>query len=433
MTHFKRLLRNAIFTAFSCAAGLSAASAQDVKWAIPPEKIGIDYGSPQLKYQDAFLDVGLSREVAVGFTLIGRKKVLVEAKLPEPGQFTIQLVSEGTEVELKQIDEKSIEVTSKYEVLSPAMVRAQAHQKAMDSLPKQLAQARGEAGKKKKAELESYLRKHDRKPPDDDDDVRKAYIDRRAIELGESIVRDELAAFAKQRPEWASKSDQDGWKQLADEQLFDAWTDLLSVQIAYDYLKENGYTIDLMRINSAATIRDKFLGVHALLSGLLSKEPTKDNAADREAGQKGVRALAPEEAARLRKGLIVKVMCRHTPQVDEADANSQWFHSQRIICQARGIGTVKVSGKLDPGQHDRVDWWTLVGYDAANTVVQFGKEVGVKHEILSDKDVARLRIVAAGDQPAAYAFEVRGLAPTTGARTIVIQESASVASEPFPF
>src|SRR5688500_16440721 len=84
-------------------------AAQEVRWEVPQEVKTIDYTAKKLQYRTVFLEDGLAHEVLWSFALL-REKVSVQAKLPEPGRFTVSLAGEGAQVELKEVDETTVDV-----------------------------------------------------------------------------------------------------------------------------------------------------------------------------------------------------------------------------------------------------------------------------------------------------------------------------------
>jgi hypothetical protein len=384
-------------------------AADDVNWQVPPEEITVDFGSKDLLAKTVFLNDGLAYEVPLPLVMLGREKVTLHAKLPERGKFVVA-AAQGAQVDLKTVDDKTVEIINRLELFSPDELRAQAEAVAMKSLDKQRQQAKGETAKKKKGELESYLRRKDVKvPKDDDEKLQAAYIRRRAIELGEDVSRAGLAAFAKQHPQWAGKVEQERWKSLQDGDLFDAWVKVLAIEPAHEYLQRVNIEVDVTKPGSEMLVFGRFTGVHAVLSGVMVREQDEspEKAKLRADAQQAIRTMNQNDVMRLRNGLVVKLLCRFLPGVEEGDANSQWFHGQRLVCGGRGIGAIRVAGQLDPGQQDHADWWTLIKYDSATTALEFSKTADIRYEVLPDGSNARLRVIATGKKPVSYSFELR--------------------------
>jgi hypothetical protein len=304
----------------------------------------------------------------------------------------------------------------------------------MSKLAKERADAAKEAGKKKKEQLESYLQRRDVKPPDDEESLRNAYADRRAVELGEPKIKEALEQIAKDRPEWASRTEQDEWTKLDDGKLFQTWVDYLGLDLAHGHLKDNyGIDIDRTQPGSKNAVRKKFLGIYALLTGLASPKSSATKDPDRAAAVSAMRSLASDDTARLRKQVVVELRCQYRPPTSEDDANSQWFHAQRVKCLARGVSVVRIEGELDPKNKDTADWWTLVNFDPRLTEIHVAKDAEFHHEVIADKDnISRMRVVANGDQPVKYAIELRPINPAPG-KPVVIRETPVFASAEFPY
>jgi hypothetical protein len=422
----------AVLALLSAASSTPVLAADEIAWEVPPEKIELDYTSDKLKFRDAFADDGLAREVVLLFPLIGRDRVTIHAKLPGEGKFVIEMTS-SAKAELKKVDDLTFEVAGSLKIVTPKQVRNEATGIAMEKLAKERSEASGEANKKKKAELEAYLRRRDRKPPDDEGDLRNAYADRRAIELGKDTVKEALEEIAKQRPEWASKTEQQEWTKLDDGELFEKWLSYLELDLAHGHLKGYGIDIDRAQPGSKNAIGKKFLGVYALLAGLSSRaQGDKDTA--RSAAIAAMRSLATDDTERLRKHVVIELHCQYRPTTSDKDANSQWFHAQRVKCLARGVSTIRLEGELDPKEDDGADWWTLVDFDPRMTTVHAEKDAGYRHEVIADKQgISRMRVVAVGDKPVKYSIELRPVNAVPGGKPVVVREAPIVASASFPY
>jgi hypothetical protein len=277
---------------------------------------------------------------------------------------------------------------------------------------------REKAGSLGPRELRDYLEARGEKAQGDEGKLRDAYVQSRADDETAERFKTKIAELIEPRPKWLRQDIGMRLKQ-PDANPRRLYHDLVAVQFADEYLQRFGFQSQQKQTrytDYADRVKGRLEAVYQAVSG--------------KAAQSDKRAVDAGEAGRLREALLVDLDCRLYPQVDPCDPNSQWFNGQRIVCQAAGIKSIKVTGRLDPSQHDRSDWWILDRYSGAVTV-EASSESGYRVETPLKADTkAVLRVVATDEKAVDYSFELkhkeRGM-------ELSIFESPERADARFPF
>ncbi len=410
---------------------------EEVKWEVAKEIYTLDFANPATAARPTFLPEGFAYEVPLNFVMFKRAKVTIQAKFPEAGRFDVAQTNPAARVEVKQIStaaqEAKFEVTLRIEPLSFEDVKrrgADVALKALDEFRQKVREEIANEEKKDKRDKqyrESYLRKNKVRVPEQEPAIHDLYEKVRTAELGVALIRTRLKELADKRPEWFSAEDQVPWANTPGWDLLSTYADLLAFDLADEHLKRWGLTYEPTRRTYTSLIRTKLIGLHAAVTG------NAGGGKDSEVG-KAVRALGPKDLEKIRNWLTVTTACRFYPTTDPDDPNSQWFNAQRVMCQARGIATIRVEGQLDPAHHDRSDWWTLVEFDPATAAIDLPQDPGLRCELFpQEQNRQHLRIGARGDGPVTYSFRIRPRVAPPGGRPVVVHESPSLVGVKFPF
>ncbi len=407
----------------------TAAGQEAVKWEKPPETLMVDFASPKTPVRTVFAEEGAGYEFSSNFVLVGREKVTLIVRLPEPGRPEVTLTSPAALVEFKEIrnspQEVAYEIRAKIPLKREALT-AQAHRQAREALAAQERDAAREAKGKEKQALQSYLaRRGVTGLPDDVGRLQDRYAQERAIEGGADVLRAKLNDFADQHPAWFLESERKAWKDASGKQLMTLYRKLLELELGKAYLKNFGLELDTSKRSGLTLLGSKLEGVNALLSGA-----TLDSNSD---ARRALRGLAPEDLEQIRQAVTVTTRCRFYFAADPADENSQWFHAQRVACQARGASSIQVEGRLDPVNHDPTDWWILEDYDPSRVTIVFPKDEDIRHELFTAAGGAKLRLTALGGKAVSYTLEFRSKGPAPSQRTLIVHEYAAPREAKFPF
>ena len=418
------------------AASTAAFGQAGPSWRIPGQVQKIDFGPQSTERRVVFLDDGLAWEVKCQFFMVKHAQVSIQADLPEQGQFKIEQSNPDAQVELKnvQVREKhaSADVVAKLSILSPEDVKNRVDQavaKLREPVEKKL---KPEADKLSKQQLRKWFEERElplpraEKKEQEENELRKAYLKARVLEEIVPDAHQALSEFAERRPVWVTAQDRAAWKRLEGRELLDLYRDLVGHEIIDDYLKRTGMSVEVTRANFRNKLSSRCNAVYCILSGKV--------ASGRPDAAAAVRALATSEVDKLRAALSVDLLCHFYPAVDPQDPNAQWFNGQRVACRAKGVASIRLVGKLDPAQHDRVDWWILEGYHPQTIMLETARSPDFRIDPpYTNEQGARLRVVATGDKPVDYWIELRPAGQTGSGLKVVVHETPPSAERKFPF
>lgn len=400
-----------------------------VRAQVPGAVIPIDFTDPKKTPRKKLTEAGLAWQLPVSFSML-RDSVTLAVKLPEVGQVSLPLSNGEALVEVTTkpdgANKFKIEVRS---TLGRMSVEA-LEKKVLDEVDVLLAEPKKEAAAEAKSQglphCRRYLRMLDLRPPIDEGPLRKAFIERRAIELGKEAMLAALEKLVEKRTRWVTQTDQAAWLKASDEELHEEYLRLLALDLAEEHLQKCGFKLDLATRNFDKLIQAKFKGLHAIASG-------RADSADPQLA-KAVRSFTREEMARLSISLTVRGVCEFVPAASNGDQNSQWFNGQRVGTSITGVPSIRAIGRLDSASGDRADWWTLVGYDENKTRLKFGQGEGFRYEIYqSPAKQTCLRIIATRDDAFAYSFELLKRASNGEGQPVVVHESPGNSNATFPF
>jgi hypothetical protein len=404
-----------------------------VPWVVPETVQTIDFSSQNSARTIVFRDDGMAIEVPRGFPMIRHEKVTIVARLPEPGRFDIELTNGQAMVEVNNLGVKDGQATAEIVAKLPVRGWEEIRQMALEQLDKILqphwAAAEREMKARGPAQQLQLLKSRKIPIPEDRDELLPISTRLLAVERGAGDVRREVQKFARERPIWISKFDTAKWSGKDGIALATDYQRLFGLIVAEEYLQRWGLKFDADTRQFDSLLETKIAGVHGLRSGLSierSEEGTKANRA--------VAALAPDDRDRIRQALAVTLKCRFFPATDAGDPNSQWYNGQSVTCRAKGVKSVRVEGKLDPARQDRVDWWQLNGYDHNEVHLSFTENPAVRVvPPFVDRESARLRVVAQGDEAVDYWFEFQPRPTSVTGQKVIIHESPSQPRARFPF
>lgn len=413
-------------------AAAASPAAEDVIWAVPPPVLRVDFAAAEPETPPRFLADGAAWEFPLGFTLAGRERVTIEAHLPEPGKFEFVQTNPAAQVEIRRqppagaIEKTEVLRTWKFKTMKD--LGQEADKIALQALEQQRLQARQEMADRNVKALQAYLRKVSQLKtpvPEQEQDVRDLYEKVRAVELGPDVLRACLTELADRRGAWVTAEERKAWDKASGFELMRDYGRLLTLDLADKYLADCGFQRETEQ-NFATVIGLKVAGIEAFAAGR-SLDPKDVDA------RQAVKAAA-QDLGKVRAALTVLAQCRYYLPADPEDPNSQWFHAQRVVCAARNLASVTVSGALDPSHHDRADWWTLVEYDPAWVRLEFPSVADVSYQVYPDGERRyRLRAVSAGGGPVRYGFTLHARTVPADGKHVEVHESAVKAITKFPF
>jgi len=408
------------------------------QWKPPNNPIAVDFTVAGPERTVAFLDEGLAMEIAVDFMMVQHARLGLSAKLPEPGKFQVAQVNPKAEVEVTNVSSEGTraraDVIAKLKAMSPTDIQNRARE-VFNEIFNPARKKLEETDKSDRKKMLAYLSdKGVTLPPPKKDQpegeramvIRNAYLDARALEEIIPAMREKLEEIAAQKTRWATPKDRFRWKSAKEAELRDDYFGLLWYRVADQYLHDCGLGFDSNIIGYRPKLETRVQAVHLILSGQIGKSQ----------GDAAVvsKALGLSDLEALRDRLNVKLRCRFFLEADPEDPNALWFNGQRVACRASGVAAVRLQGRLDPKNHDRVDWWLLEGYTPGIVTIDVDKNEAFRIDppFLSEQG-ARLRIVATGEEPAEYALEFRPTTPTQATQKVVIHESPFPAEAKFPY
>lgn len=435
-------------------------------WKTPPDTITANSADKAgnshaaiSKPKVVFTDGGMAWEISVDFVLVGREEVSLNLALAEKGNFEVQSAESTAMVQVvkgeRVGDRGYARVAATYPRLSPQ----QAETRAGQLLDKLLEPARQEGLKQARArkpkDLREYLRDNgaDALKPDDpaleaaqaailkrlqrylsdrkaddgvtDEKLAEAFANAWSVARPPTAIRDRMEEICRMRTQWAPAKDRQAWSQLSGRDLVGKALVMLEYELIDQYLQDLGlHDFDSNKPIYERILRPKFEGVHLIMAG-------KNEKADVNTVGKG---LQVPEIQKLQQLLTAKLKCRLYPEIDPRDPDALWLNGQRVACKAVGVSSIRVEGKLDPGQGDRIDWWLLEHYQQDITQLELPKPSDdLEAEVLYvDDRVARLRILAKKDKPLPYVFEIRW-PNAKGTVGVQVFEAPNATETKFPF
>jgi len=409
-------------------------ASEEVIWAVPEPVLKVDFAAVGAQTPPRFLDEGAAWELTLPFTLVGREQVTIEAHLPEPGKFEVIQANAAAKVEIRR--QPAAGATERIDIVRAWKFKPwqafcrDAEAVALEALGEQRRQARQELTGMDAKALRAYLRQNNKTkaalPEEDENQLRDLYEKWRAVELGPEVLRSRLEELCRSRGAWVTGDERKAWGKASGFALMRDYGRLLTLDLADKYLTGHGLKRETEQ-NYASVIALKVEGLEAFASGR-SLDPEKVQA------RQAVRAMTPQDLAKVREALTVLAKCRYHLPADAADPNSQWYHAQRVVCAARNLSSVSVEGTLNPGSHDRADWWTLVDYDPDWVRLEFPRVQGVSHQIyLSEDRIYRLRVAGEGAGALRYRCTMYARTAPPGGKAVVVYESSAKANAKFPF
>jgi hypothetical protein len=312
---------------------------------------------------------------------------------------------------------------------SDATARArQAGAKIWDPAERQVAAEITGAGEE---EMRRYLAERDAQIPPIENrkkaltELRRLYLQERTLERVAPDLLLALEELAERRPNWVTSYQRRQWEQADGRTLLDDYLRLAEYEVKAEQLRRCRLDFDSNLPDFEAKVDSRFDAVHVAMSGKVGEDAAQT--------RKMAQALGQADLKKLHESLAVALRCRFFPEAHPKDPNAQWFGAQRVSCQAKGVASITVHGRLDPERDDRVDWWTLDDYDDAR--VFFRAEEAPEFHVdppFRDRQQVRLRVVATGDEPATYTLTFRPRKKRDGL-SVVIHESPASADAAFPY
>jgi hypothetical protein len=401
-------------------------------WSIPSRSYHLDFAPDDPERRAVFLDEGLAFEITLDFLMVKHKRVSVEAALPEPGRFEVEQTNPQALVDVTKAGARKVEVVAKIAPMSASDARKAASD-TIKEMGKPIAKKiRPEADKLDKPQLRKFLREQGQGVMDllereqDVEPLRKAYVDVRTVQQLAPEIRRKLEDLAAKRPKWVPDKDRRAWEKNDPRKLFDDYARLLPYEVLDEYLHRCGLEFDSNVGRFDRELETRARAVYLVLSG--------------EAGwysgdaDEALKALSKVDRDALLAALGVRLRCRFVPDVDPKDPNALWCDAQRLAGRAQGVRSIRVEGKLDPGKHDRVDWWFVEKYESGATpsIAREGRGFRVDPPYPCEGG-ARLRVVATGAAGADYTLEFPSSTASPTDQEVVIHESPSSADLEFPF
>ena len=412
-----------------------AVAQSTTRWNAPDELQTLDFRSESAKRKVRLTEDGLGYEIPLEFMMVGHERVRIEAELGEPGEFRIEQANPRALVDVKNVRVEQGRGMAEVEARVTAMSRGDATARARDAVAKiwdpvesklapQLAGTSPE-------QIRSYLAERNvdisleqgREVPEAK--LRDIYLQERTLERVFPDFRRALAELIKRRPAWVATSDRLRWERTEDRTLLDAYHKLMEYEVKDEHLGRLGLSFDSNIAEFETRLDDRFDAVWLAMSGKVGE--------DQEQTRRMVQALGVGDLRRLYDALSVELRCRFHPATDPNDPNAQWFHGQRVACQAKHVASIRVEGRLDAAKHDRVDWWILEDFDEAQVLLDVQEAAGFRVDPpFRDKRTVCLRVVATGEGPVSYALDLRPRRKKSGL-AVVIHESPAAGDTGFPY
>jgi hypothetical protein len=406
------------------------------RWKPPPNPLELDFTVPSPARRTTLSEDGFALEIAADFMMVKHAELLIEARLPEKGKFVV--VQENAQA-LVDVSEQIVKGNTGLARLATRLPAYSLREAVKDA--QAVAMKIGDPALEKKfleeaqtmsaADLRSALQREGLADVPEGKNaearLRAAYARQQALKQLLPKYREKLLELAKRRPDWVTDKDKARWERNLDRAVFDDYQTLLELEQMDQYLKRCGLESETNAQNVKAKLMGRMEAVHLLISGTFGEAPSVSASG-------AMKALTGQEVKAIRNALEVQLRCRFVPETDPADPNAQWFNGQRVACRAHGVASIQLVGKLDPGAHDRVDWWILDGYDSAAVVMDPGKSAAYRVDPpYPVPGGAALRVAATGDEPAPYTIEFRPAARVKGELRVMVHESPGAAKPKFPY
>jgi len=398
------------------------------------DKTSIDFRTTQTPGKLSFLSDGVAWSKPLQINLRGNLTPLT-VRIPAAGEVRfVESTKSQVQVQVKKPSrlEVAVELRPAKPVLSRRQLENQGEQIARKLLAEFHSQAKKEMNGKSPGSLRNYIQSQNMIPPAMDDRLLEVAVDARAIELASPRILEQLQELASAHPTWIAPEERARYPQLSGKERFAALAQLHTLELAVKYLEDWGLDVDISRLNGAVRIMSKVDGMDAVLG--VASGNDKGN----------VRALDRREIDMLRDRMRVEGDIYFYPATNPHDANSQWFHAQRVVTTIRGIDRVRIEGTFDGSAGDTSDWWDLVNFDPNTMKLQFSGHSSVSHELYRDRvQGTKLRVTSAAAEPVSYAFDIVSQAngssgststssPTTTS-PVIVHESPAKSDAKFPF
>jgi hypothetical protein len=401
------------------------------KTAADDDVVRIDLGHASRDRHAVFDEDGMHLQVQLKVFLASVPHVAIEADLPEPGRFEAELAKPNELVELREV--RVERQTGKADVVAAIKLfdHRDAERQAEASIDKLVDEVRArvtrQAGRAHEDDMRLYLAERRGTVPSAQKELKATYLRVRTNDATHATLAGKVRQLAEHRPGWYQDEIIKRTFNADVEALRSLYRDLLVPQIAEEYLE--GLTFKpIVEADDFAEyttrVKKRLAGVHLVLSGQMR---------DPQVAVKADDLLDASDAHRLRKAYFAEVLCRFFPETDPDDPNAQWFDGQRIASRATGIASIRVEGRLDPRRHDRVDWWNLERYDPVQVHVDWPRDAGFRIDPpYASRHGTLLRVVAVGERPVDYHFELRPADKHDGLN-VVVHESSAKADARFPY
>ena len=398
------------------------------------DKVAIDFRATQAPGKLSFLSDGVAWSKSLQVNLRGNLTPL-NVRIPAAGEVRfVESTKSQVQVQIKKLSrfEVAVEFRPAKPILSRRQLENQGEQLARKLLAEFHSQARKEMSAKPPGALRNYIQSQNTIPPAMDDRLLEVAVDARALELASPRILVRLQELTSEHPTWIAPEERARYSQLSSKERFTALAKLHTLELAVKYLEDWGLDVDISRLNGAVRIMSKVDGMDAVL-GIVSGT-AKGN----------VRALDRREIDMLRDRMRVEGDIYFYPATNPHDANSQWFHAQRVVTAIRGIDCVRIEGTCDASAGDTSDWWDLVNFDPITMKLQFSGHSSVSHELYHDRvQGTKLRVTSSAAEPVSYAFDIVSQAngssgststssPTTTS-PVIVHESPAKSDAKFPF
>ncbi|HEV3005532.1 MAG TPA: hypothetical protein VGX78_13795 [Pirellulales bacterium] len=414
-----------------------------VKATADDDVVKVDFRHSSRELRVVFDDEGMYLQAPFKVFLAGLPHVAIEADLTEPGRFEAELLKPSDLVEVRDARIEPDSAVARYSAVGRqrAMADVVAKIQLLDQPEaERLAEAKSEklveevrehvkqhAGRTREGDMRFYLAERRGSAPDDLKELKKTYLRVRTSDETQAELAGKIQELAERRPDWYLEEVEKRTFNADVDTLRLVYRDLLFPRIAEEYLQSLTFKPIVEADDFAdyvARVKKRLDGVYLVLSGQ-SRDP--------QLAAKAEDLLGVGDSRRLRKAYFAEGVCRFFPETDPHDPNAQWFDGERIATRATGIASIRVEGRLDPRRHDRVDWWILERYDPTQVHLDWPRDAGFRVDPpYPSQHGARLRVVAAGELPVDYHFELRP-ADKHGGLKVVVYESPAKFGATFPY
>ncbi|MBS0208243.1 MAG: hypothetical protein JSS27_04740 [Planctomycetes bacterium] len=371
-------------------------------------------------------DQGLVVQLNVTMVLFDRDKLEITAPLEEPVRMTIEQTSPKSAVKVRNVTVENKQGRAECYVDLPAHMSVDDVQnRAIREVEKLFGPATEAAQKvakeRKRPEMSRFILDHEGTPVGDDNAIYRQFVLVHAGSNSMNKLRARIDQLSLKRGYGGKdrKKEKDDREKQGAGKLVQTLLALQAMEVAETYLETCGVIVDSTGSNYAEELIRALRGVAQL----------RDNN-DKTKGEE----LKPQERGMLAQKLEARLQCRILPQTDTTDANAEWFLGQRVPCGARGVGSIKVSGRLDPASQDRADWWLLEDFDEARMSIEIPKSETFRFDPpYPDERFRALRVISTSNEPAKYEFEIRITTRAANPRKLEFSETEEQRETKFPF